>query len=539
MPFDLSTAKPASSGFDLSTAQPVVAAGTEGMPTGRETDNSIAQWLGVANRALAPYATAAGVGAAAGAPFGGVGAVPGAAMGVTALGIGDIGTSLYNVGAGYFGGQRVPLPSETIQNVYESVGIGKKPVTTAQELVSSGLSGAAGGFAPAKAFNELAPLVNNPTARNVLTELSTQPGAQAAVGAGAAIAPDIARDVGIEDPRLLALSSMAGGLAGGKVAGVAGRRAQTAESTAKRAYESVTGKPTASSEELKSAAKAAYEKADASGVTFTPDSYSNMVNSINTTLKREGFDPDLSDRVAKAVKVLEKRQGQPQSLTEIDNLRKIVSQLKTDADPNTRRLAGVVVDKIDDFVTKSGSDAVTSGSPEGIAALGEGRSMWARMSKSNVIEDILDKADLSSTNAADTIRNRFAALARSDNKMRRFSEDERAAIRKIGEGNATPATLNLISKLAPGVDLRGLLIGGALATGAYSEGLSPEEAAAFGLVGMGARGARNYLAKRNVSNLAAGVRRGDVQMPYTVSPNALISPVTQQMINNLANQAGQ
>lgn len=512
----------------------------EGMPAPRAPDNSAAQWLGVANRALAPYATAAGAGALAGAPFAGVGAIPGAAMGVTALGLGDIGTSLYNIGAGAFGGRRVPLPSETIQDVYGSVGIGRKPETQGQELLANTLAAATGAGAQAKALNTLAPYMRGPVTQGIARELGVQPGAQAAAGGGAAAVPSILEQQGVTDPLALAASSVVGGLAGGKVAGATGRRAQTFESSMARAYDKMTGQKTATTEGLKAAADAAYKKADASGITFTPNSYSKMVDDVNNTLKQEGFDPDLSDRVAKAVRVLENRRNQPQSLTEIDNVRKIVSQLKMDPDPNTRRLAGVVVDKIDDFVTKSGSNAISSGTPEGIAALNEGRSMWSRMSKSNVIEDILDKADLSAADAADTIRTRFAVLARNDKRMRRFDEGERAAIRQIAEGKSTPATLNIISRLAPGLDLRGLLMGGALAGGAYySEGISPEEVAALGALGIGARAGRNYLAKRNVSNLAAGIRRGDIPVPYAVQPNAMISPISQQFLNQLAIQAGQ
>lgn len=512
----------------------------EGMPTGREPDNSAAQWIGLANRALLPYATAAGAGAAAGAPFGGVGAVPGAIMGVTALGLGDVGTSLYNLGAGALGGERVPLPSETIQNVFGSVGVGREPQTPTQQAAVNTLSAMTGAGAQARALNALSQYAKSPVTQNVMRELGAQPAAQSVVAGGAALAPEVLQNMGVEDPRSLALASVAGGLAGGKAAGAAGRRAQTFESSMARAYDKMTGQKTATTEGLKAAADAAYKKADASGITFTPNSYSKMVDDVNDTLKQEGFDPDLSDRVAKAVSVLEKRRGQPQSLTEIDNVRKVVSQLKMDPDPNTRRLAGVVVDKIDDFVTKPAPNAISAGDEAGIAALNEGRAMWSRMSKSSVIEDILDKADLSAADAADTIRTRFAVLARNDKRMRRFNEGERAAIRSIAEGKSTPTTLNVISRLAPGLDLRGLLMGGALAGGAYySEGISPEEVAALGALGLGARAGRNFLTKRTVSNLASGIRRGDIPAPYAVQPNTLVSPISQQFLNSLATQTGQ
>lgn len=542
MPFDLSTAKPVSSGFDLSTAKPVTAPAAapnaEGMPTGREVDNSAAQWLGMANRALLPYATAAGAGAVAGAPFGGVVAIPGAVMGVTALGLGDIGTSLYNVGAGYLGGQQAPLPSETIRNAYGAVGVGREPQGDLQKFVYSGLEGAAGAGTQAKALNEFANLVSNPTARNVLKELGAQPVAQAAVGAGAAMAPELAQAAGVEDPRLLALSSMAGGLAGAKTAGVLGRRVQTAENTGKFLRDKVLGNKTATTDELRLAANDAYDEARASGITYTPKSYDTLISDIETNFTNQGYSAKFDPIVKDVVGRLDEYRGQPPSITELMRVRQAIARSKVNPDPNVRRLAGDVVDRIDDFIERPPTNAVASGDTAGLAALEQGRQLYAKMRKSETIEDILANADLNKSNAANVIRSEFTQLAKNKKRMLRFDENEQAAIRNIASGNATPKTLDVLGKLAPGTNLKGVLIGMGLAGGAYSQGADLGEAAALGSIGLGAKSAVNFLAKRNARNLAASMRRGDVQAPYNVPSNALVSPITQQVINSLANQTG-
>ena len=125
-----------------------------------EPDNSLQQWTGVATRALLPYGVAAGAGAAAGAPFGGVGAAPGAAGGVLALGLGDIGTGVYNLAATPFGAPRMTLPSEAIRQMYETArGPGtREPATPQQRVFSAGLEAATGAGGTAKALNVLAPL---------------------------------------------------------------------------------------------------------------------------------------------------------------------------------------------------------------------------------------------------------------------------------------------------------------------------------------------------------------------------------------------
>jgi hypothetical protein len=178
------------------------------------------QFLGVIDRAVLPYATAAGAGALAGGiPTGGLGALPGAGAGVLALGAGDLGTTLYNIGAPLFGGESMQLPSETIRQGYENVGVGRRPQTPAQEVLFSAAEGAAGGLSGAGAFNQLARKAAPGVTRNVMRELGRGVGVQTAAGAGAAAAPTIGREyAGIENPLAQFGLSVAGGMAGGRLA---------------------------------------------------------------------------------------------------------------------------------------------------------------------------------------------------------------------------------------------------------------------------------------------------------------------------------
>ena len=109
----------------------VETAGPPPPPPAPSFGDTAQQWLGVTSRALAPYATAATLGGAAAAPTG-VGIPVGAAGGVLALGLGDLATGAYNLAAPAFGGRRVQLPSETIQNQFVRMGAGRAPQTPAR-----------------------------------------------------------------------------------------------------------------------------------------------------------------------------------------------------------------------------------------------------------------------------------------------------------------------------------------------------------------------------------------------------------------------
>lgn len=195
-------------------AQFVTAPQAKAPRTGMDKATQVA---GVAANALLPYATAAGMGAMAGAPFAGVGAVPGAAGGVLALGLGDIGTSAYNLAAPLFGGQRVALPSETMQRGYQQMGATRAPETPGEQVFSDVLSGAVGGAGQAKAFQTLASKATSPQAKNFMRAMGQNIRGQAAAGAGAAGAPSIASNVfDVTNPAALLGLSLAGGGAGSR-----------------------------------------------------------------------------------------------------------------------------------------------------------------------------------------------------------------------------------------------------------------------------------------------------------------------------------
>ena len=178
---------------------------------GRTGMDKATQLAGVTTGALLPYATAAGLGAAAGAPLAGIGAIPGAAAGVVSLGVGDLATGTYNIFAPAFGGERVPLPSETIRAAYENVGIGRSPETAGERVYSDILQAGAGGFGQAKAFQNLADVAVSPQAQNFMRTMGQNAGTQTAAAIGAGGAPSVASNYfNVDNPAALVALSLAG-----------------------------------------------------------------------------------------------------------------------------------------------------------------------------------------------------------------------------------------------------------------------------------------------------------------------------------------
>lgn len=509
----------------------------------RQPDTSVAQNVGVAARAAYPYVTAAGLGAAAGAPFGGpVGAAAGAGLGPLALALGDIATTGYNVAAPAFGGSRIPLPSENIQALYEYFGLGRRPQTPEQELLSAGVGGATGAGAQARAFNLLARQVSPSVTRNVMTELSRQPAVQAGAGAGGAAAPTALREYGdVEDPYAAMTSSLLGAVVGGRAVAGAGNVARGAASTARMAA-------TPTPEELRSQARVAYARAENAGVTYEPSAVQTFGQDLSQTLRNAGFDEALHPKAAVALRRIQEAgapgaggaAAAPVRFEDLEKLRRIARNARLSPDADERRIGGIITREIDNFTLRPPANAVVGGdSAAASSAIREARSVWSRMRKSDEIEELVERARLSATGSGgrmdEALRSEFASLARSIQRGSNpgFTPAEVANIERIARGEGGRLGTRFLSQLAPGLTPRGVASMAAQAGGlAATTGSSTAAAVApvTMLAGFGGRQVRDALAQFEANRLAAGMRRGDVTAPFEARTRNLLSPTVQQML---------
>jgi hypothetical protein len=520
-------------------------------------DTSVLQNVKVVARAASPYATAAGVGALAGAPFGGpVGSAAGASLATLGLAAGDVGATGYNALANYMGWNRLNTPSETIQNAYGKVGIGARPQTSDQAMLDAIVSGAGGASSQARAFSTLARGAQSPVARNVMTELGQQPGIQMGAGAGGAAAPTALQEYGdVTNPYAMLGSSLAGSILGGMTTAGVGNVGRGARNIARN-----LNTPT-NAEEIVNAQRNYARVADA-GVVYRPEAVTQFVADAGRLMNREGFTaapvpgtPQANPNIATAMARIEAAaaSGEPITLDGLDRLRRDAGVARLSRNPdgspnyNERRLGLRLSQAIDDFALRPPENAIAGGDqPQAAAALTDARASWSRMRKSSEINELVDRARVSAAAAEhgkldEAIRTQFARLANeiTEGYHPGFTEAEVANIRHIAEGKSGSDILRAASQLKPGTSM-----GGAIRTAAQ---LAAGTAAAGGPVGLalavptmaagyGARAGRNALAELNANNLAAGMRRGDVTLPFNVNTANISSPAFQQSLNALANQ---
>ena len=412
-----------------------------------EPDNSLQQWTGVATRALLPYGVAAGAGAAAGAPTV-IGAPVGAAGGVALLGLGDIGTSIYNLAATPFGAPRATLPSETIRQLYETAGGPgtRQPATMQQRVFSAGLEAATGAGGAAKALNVLAPLAaRGTTARNVMTELGRGARAQAAGGAGAGGLTQTAIEGGETDPMKLFLISLAGGV-GGTVAG--GR----------------TPRPMLTGTDVRNQARQFYQRMEREGVFFTPQAADDLANRLENTLvnlRGATIAREYRTAIEEQIRNLRNRNYPDLSFEELETIRSNLGLIGRDAQgrvvPGTpeaqaNRLAGIIQDDLDDWVTTAGPAQVTAGDPQVAAtAVRQARRQWKNARKGEILEQVLAKTETSSGSRPkiEELQARLKPIVDDDRLIAKFTATEQEALRSLQSGNITEKALAAFGQLAP------------------------------------------------------------------------------------------
>lgn len=480
------------------------------------------QVAGVTTGALLPYATAAGLGAAAGAPFAGVGAIPGAAGGVLALGAGDIGTGLYNLATPLFGGERVPLPSETIRRGYETVGVGRRPETRGEQVYSDILEAGASGLGQAQGFKTLADVAASPQSQNFMRLMGQNARGQTAASMGAAAAPSIASNYfDVTNPAALMGLSLAGGAAGAKVP------------TPKI-------KPV-SAAALKEESGKLYKQMEAEGVNIAPQAMTDLASAARARLSGLRYDPDTDKVVNEALKLFDLKSGKPMTFDMLEKFRRSVRDLPYSeaggkrGTPDERAMVKALEETIDDFMDGLTPAQTTSGDAAAANAfLTQARGVRGRGYQTQTLEDAFTKATATSSAADSTksfpraLRDEFTKLAKNERKLAKFDRETQDLIKKVANGTLTQNVLAALGKLSPSARLFGTQMP-FLGVGAT---YSPSTAATIlgtQIAGAGARGIANKMSRAQAQKALVSASR-----PGTVKPGGpgyfALSPVAQQNV---------
>ena len=379
------------------------------------------------NEALAPATAGATAGFMMGGP---VGAGVGALAGGLAVPTADVLVQGYNKLAG----GNVRLPSQVISSMLP----GPRAETPTERVIQASTGALTGTAGAVKAGRGLTELASIPTA--VGTPPTVAPSI-AAIGQEAArrpigqmVAAPLATAAGQTVTELTdnPLAGLAAGVATGAAAGVR---------PVKRG-----AVPTA--EELLAKSKANYDILDKSGFQLDNTLFKQHMSTLPAKLRSEiGYVESVNPKVAGAFKEL--LSDAPKDVAEITALRKIIGGAAGSADRSERMAAMKLLDEFDTYVLNAPPSALISGNPKAMQAWKDARADYAKVKKSELIEDIAARAEVSQSGKEASIAQGLSALAKNDKKMRFFTPDEQEAIREAAKGGTLQGLIKTIGKFSP------------------------------------------------------------------------------------------
>ena len=374
-----------------------------------------------ATEALAPVAAGAGAGFLMGGPVGaGVGALAGGLAGPTS----DVLVQGYN----RLMGTNRSTPSQAISSMIP----GPRAETPVERVIqgsAGALGGTTGSVGAGRAIvsaadaglpvSQGALAVGREAARLPIAQLVTAPTATAA-------GQTVTETTG--NPLL----GLAAGVGVGSAAGVR---------PVKRG-----AVPTA--EELLAQSKANYEILDRSGFQLDNAQFKQHMAALPAKLRSEiGYVESVNPKVAGAFKEI--LSDTPKDVAEITALRKIIGGAAGSADKSERMVAMKLLDEFDDYVLNAKPNAIIAGDPKAMQAWKDARADYAKVKKSELIEDIVARAEVSQSGKEPTIAQGLSALAKNNKKMRFFTADEQNAIREAAKGGTMQSVLRTIAKFSP------------------------------------------------------------------------------------------
>jgi len=251
--------------------------------------------------------------------------------------------------------------------------------------------------------------------------------------------------------------------------------------------------------DLAQEANALYAQSRAAGVTIKAPAFDRLANNVQVAAGR--LNKDLRPNTAGIVDDVMALKGKNIALEELDELRQVVGQSMKNAQPQDVRTLTRIKDMIDGFSDNIKPGDIT-GDVRGFDFIKQGREIWSRKAKTEVLEEIVEKARNQDTGFENGLVTNMRALANNKSKMKAFSPDERKMILDVVRRGSAHGILRALGMLSPNSTFGGLMTGG-VGVGA---GILP--GAALAGTGMAARAGAGALTRGKVDRLIGAVSTG-------------------------------
>jgi len=333
-------------------------------------------------------------------------------------------------------------PSEAIGNLMTKAGL-PVPNTTAERALVTGGSVLGGTGGQIRALEELGKTGATTLGRGIATQLSQAPTRQLVSSLPAGYVAQYAGEKTTEATGSPALGGLASLAATVPIAGLASIGSKVSQEAV----------PTI--QVLKEQAGKQYKFAEDAGAVFKQNSFKTFADSLEPQLRKEGFNVKLHPKVSAALDEIKDASTTDLTLENAEILRRIGNAAKSSIEPDERRVGGILIDKLDEFIEGAQPNQLKSGSKDAVDALTSARDLWKRSRKGEILQDIFDTAELraeanfTQSGMEQALRSRLVNLATNAKKMRTFTKQEQAAIKDTAKGGSIQNILRWAGKYAP------------------------------------------------------------------------------------------
>lgn len=377
----------------------------------------------------------------------------------------EAGRGLYNIGAGLLGSEsRIPSFAEAQSKTLTQAGI-PEPETRTERAAQAGAQAMMGTAGLAK----LAP--NVPA---LAADMARQIPVSGVAGLVSQPTAEVIKDYTGSDLAATIAAIGTGTLA----AGASGRAIGAAIKE---------NKPIFTMDEVKQRASRAYKAMDDSGVAIKPQSTLNLISDIRNSLEDARMIPgtDQAKIVNSSLDQMQKIVGTERvSFTKLEKLRQIGNDLKGNSDKDVGRLGSIVVDNIDNYISKLNGKDLIAGQGEldkAVKSVMDARKDWRNASRAQVLEDALNvaeiKKEMPNASESELIRRGFVNIAANKNKMGLFTDQEQNIIKSVIKGGSLDPLLSFAAQFNPARSK--------LSAAAYGVAATQTPMSAAGLAGTG------------------------------------------------------
>jgi hypothetical protein len=277
---------------------------------------------------------------------------------------------------------------------------------------------------------------------------------------------------------------------------------------------------------LKQAAQAAYGRADDAGVIYTPEAIQRITKALKGDFADRGFHPQLQPGANVALGELDRLGGENVTLKGLDTARKIAGNAFQPGNKSNNALTSKITSAIDDLVQNpQAGDVLTGDAGAAGGAIKEARNLYARSTKMEKVQGLLDRAGLqagstaSGGNIENATRQQLKRILTNPKETRGFTADELAQLKKTVLGSTSQNVLRLIGKLSPQGNGLMMALGGGAAVA------SPAIAIPTMAAGYGAKKGAEGITRANVAKLekliASGGNAAALKSPKNAAQKAI------------------